>query len=92
LYENTDDAKSVARVIDLYKTDKGITTKKTSSSDKDAASSVKNKRSAAPNADDRSTWLKESEVFKMSIKEYEKRADEIKDAQRSGKFIYDMSK
>ncbi len=26
LYENTDDAKSVARVIDLYKTDKGITT------------------------------------------------------------------
>jgi hypothetical protein len=53
---------------------------------------VKNKRSAAPNADDRSTWLKESEVFKMSIKEYEKRADEIKDAQRSGKFIYDMSK
>jgi len=92
LYENTDDAKSVARVIDLYKTDKGITTKKTSSSDKDAASSVKSKRAAAPDPDDRSKWLKESEVFKMSIKEYEKRADEIKDAQRSGKFIYDMSK
>jgi hypothetical protein len=28
----------------------------------------------------------------MSIKEYEKRMDEIKEAQRSGKFIYDMSK
>ena len=92
LYENTDDAKSVARVIDLYKTDKGITTKKTSTSDKDAASSVKSKRTAAPDPDDRSKWLRESEVFKMSIKEYEKRADEIKDAQRSGKFIYDMSK
>jgi hypothetical protein len=92
LYENTDDAKSVARVIDLYKTDKGITTKKTSSSDKDAASSVKSKRTTAPDPDDRSRWLKESEVFNMSIKEYEKRADEIKDAQRSGKFIYDMSK
>jgi hypothetical protein len=28
----------------------------------------------------------------MSIKEYEKRMDEIFDAQRSGKFIYDVSK
>jgi hypothetical protein len=28
----------------------------------------------------------------MSIKEYEKRAEEIMEAQRSGKFIYDMSK
>jgi hypothetical protein len=28
----------------------------------------------------------------MSIKEYEKRMDEIMDAQRKGKFIYDMSK
>jgi hypothetical protein len=28
----------------------------------------------------------------MSIKEYEKRADEIMDAQRNGNFIYDMSR
>ena len=92
LYENTDDAKSVARVIDLYKTDKGITTKKTSSSDKEAASSVKSKRAAAPDPKDSSQWLKESDVAKMSIKEYEKRAEEIMEAQRSGKFIYDMKR
>ena len=92
LYENTDDAKSVARVIDLYKTDKGITTKKASSSDKDAASSVKSKRTAAPDPKDSSQWLKESDVAKMSIKEYEKRAEEIMEAQRSGKFIYDMKR
>ena len=92
LYENTDDAKSVARVIDLYKTDKGITTKKTSSSDKDAASSVKSKRTATPDPKDSSQWLKESDVAKMSIKEYEKRAEEIMEAQRSGKFIYDMKR
>jgi len=92
LYENTDDAKSVARVIDLYKTDKGITTKKTSSSDKGAASSVKSKRTATPDTNDSSQWLKESDVAKMSIKEYEKRAEEIMDAQRSGKFIYDMKR
>jgi len=92
LYENTDDARSVARVIDLYKTDKGITAKKNNDADKGAASSVKSKRSATPQADDRSTWLRESEVDKMSIKEYEKRADEIREAQVSGKFIYDITR
>ena len=92
LYENMDDAKSVARVIDLYKADKGITTKKASAPDKGAASSVKSKRSAAPEADDASTYLRESQVAKMSIKEYEKRQEEIMDAQRKGKFIYDLSK
>jgi len=92
LYENMDDVKSVARVIDLYKSDKGITTKKASSSDKGAASSVKTKRTAAPEADDASTYLRESQVAKMPIKEYEQRQQEILDAQRKGKFIYDMTK
>jgi hypothetical protein len=92
LYENTDDAKSVARVIDLYKADKGITTKKSNVADKEAASSIKSKRSAPPEADDSSTYIRESQVAKMSIKEYEKRQEEILNAQRSGKFIYDVTK
>ena len=90
LYENQDDAKSVARVIDLYKTDKGI--KKSSGSDKYAASSVKAKRSVAPEADERAGYFTESQVAKMSIKEYEKNMEAIIDAQRKGKFIYDLSK
>ena len=92
LYENSEDAKSVARVIDLYKSDQGIKTKKASSSDKGAASSVKAKGRTAPDTDDSSKYISESQVAKMSMKEYEKRMDEIFDAQRSGKFIYDMSK
>ena len=94
LYENTDDARSVARVIDLYKVDAGITTAntKSSTSDKGAASSVRTKRTVTPNADDSSNYLSESKVAKMSIKEYEKRSEEIFEAQRQGKFIYDMSK
>ena len=92
LYENAEDAKSVARVIDLYKADKGITAKKTSEPDKGAASSVKTKRTATPDPNDSSRYLRESQVAKMSIKEYEQRAEEIMNAQRSGKFIYDMSK
>ena len=93
LYENVDDAKSVARVIDLYKVDKGITkVKKSNSSDKAAASSVKTKSAAAPEPDEASKYVKESEVEAMSIKEYEKRQEEILDAQRNGRFIYDVSR
>ena len=93
LYENVDDAKSVARVIDLYKIDKGITNKKKASpSEKAAASSVKTKSAAAPEPDEAANMVRESEVAAMSIKEYEKRQEEILDAQRNGRFIYDMSR
>jgi hypothetical protein len=92
LYENVDDAKSVSRVIDLYKADKGITTKKKPTEDKGAASSVTTKRTTIPSDNEESKYIRESQVANMSIKEYEKRQDEIMDAQRSGKFIYDMSR
>jgi len=92
LYENVDDAKSVSRVIDLYKADKGITTKKKPTEDKGAASSVTTKRTTIPSDNEESKYIRESQVANMSIKEYEKRQEEIMDAQRSGKFIYDMSR
>ena len=92
LYENVDDAKSVSRVLDLYKIDKGINTKKKNTAEKAAASSVKTKGTAAPEADEAAGYVRESEVAAMSIKEYEKRQEEILDAQRNGRFIYDMSR
>ena len=91
LYENDTDAKSAARAIDLYKADKGLTEKK-SKSDKSAAKSVDTRKSRSkPQEDEATTYLKESEVQRMSPKEYEKRSDEIMEAIRSGKFIYDVS-
>lgn len=92
LYENVDDIKSVARVLDLYKADKGIKTpKRNMQEDKSAASSVKAKR-AAVDPNDASSYLSETQVQNMSIKEYEKRMDEIMEAQRTGKFIYDITR
>jgi len=92
LYENDNDARSAARAIDLYKADRGIGKKSKSKNDKGAAEAVapKDKRSK-PQTDEASTYLKESDVDKMSAHEYEKHADEIMDAIRSGKFIYDLS-
>jgi hypothetical protein len=91
LYENDADARSAARAIDLYKADKGITTKKSVSS-KDAARSVgtRNERSK-PQSDAMGNVIKESEVQKMSPQEYERNADNIMEAIRTGNFIYDLS-
>ena len=88
LYENDNDARSAARAIDLYKADKSITTKRPS---KDAAQAVNAKSSRSGPTDESKAYLKESEVQKMSGQEYEKRSDEIMEAIRSGKFIYDVS-
>ena len=92
LYENTDDARSVARVIDLYKQDKGIAKLKVKNDDKAAASSISTRRSATPEPDQSSNYLTESAVNKMSSKEYDKRQEEILEAMRTGKFIYDISR
>ena len=92
LYENDNDARSAARAIDLYKADMGIAANKKSKSGKDAAKSVTTKNTRnKPQEDESSTYLRESQVDKMSTHEYEKHADEIMEAIRSGKFIYDLS-
>ena len=91
LYENETDAKSAARAIDLYKIDTGIDTKQSKNTSKDAAKSVMTKTTkASPNTASEGMF-KESDVNKMSAQEYEKNADIIMEAIRSGKFIYDMS-
>ena len=89
LYENDNDAKSAARAIDLYKADKNITNQKPS---KDAAKAVNTKgQRSEPQSNDSKNFIKESDVQAMSAEEYEKKADTIMEAIRSGKFIYDLS-
>jgi hypothetical protein len=91
LYENDNDARSAARAIDLYKADRGMSNKK-SSLGKDAAKSVDTRNSRSkPQENEASTYLRESQVQKMSPQEYEKMSDEIMEAIRTGKFIYDIS-
>ncbi len=91
LYENSSDARSAARAIDLYKVDKDIKPKK-KSNEKDAAKAVDTRsEKSKPTTNETASYLKESQVEKMSAQEYEKRSDEIMEAIRSGKFIYDLS-
>ena len=91
LYENDSDARAAARAIDLYKADKGIRTKKSSGS-KDAAKAVsKTNTRSEPSGEQQAGAIKESAVQKMSAQQYEKNAEAIMEAIRTGKFIYDVS-
>ncbi len=91
LYENTDDAASVIRVIDLYKVDNGLTRSDTKNKRKAAASLVDRGSKTKVDPSEMSDKIKESEIAKMSDAEYAKHADKITEAHRSGKIIYDLS-
>jgi len=92
LYENDNDARSAARAIDLYKSDKGIGKETKAKSDKGAAMEVGTKTTKTKvDATDSGKKILESSVQKMSAQQYEKQADTIMEAIRSGNFVYDVS-
>jgi len=91
LYENSDDPASVVRVIDLYKVDKGLTKTAKKAKAKDAASTVTKRSKTEIDVEDANDVIRESEVAKMSDKEFEANSDDINKAIRSGKFVYDVS-
>lgn len=94
LYENDEDAQVVIDAVDLYKMKKQINTKESAPKEfdrKGAATAVKT-NSPAPKtaADDDAVWS-ESKVEKLSDREFEKHEEEIMEAMRTGKFVYDIS-
>ena len=91
LYENSDDAASVIRVIDLYKVDNGMTKSDYAAKRKAAAGTVKKASKAKIDAEEAAGSFTESQIAKMSAQEYEKQEEAITNAIRSGKFIYDLS-
>ena len=75
----------------LHHEQQGISKKKASNT-KDAAFATNTKGSRSkPQSNDESSYLRESQVQKMSAAEYEKRSEEVMEAIRSGKFVYDLS-
>ena len=91
LYENMDDPASVIRVIDLYKIDNGMTVAAKKKSKKAAASTVAKGTRTSVDAEGAQGQIKESDVARMSNKEFEEMQDKINEAIRNGKFVYDMS-
>ena len=92
LYENSEDARSAARAIDLYKGDRNIGTKEKNNSSKEAAKAVSTKsQKTTPDTESKNSKIRESQVQEMTAEEYDKNSDMIMEAIRAGNFIYDVS-
>ena len=91
LFENADDPKSVIRVIDMYKMDTGQTQVHRKKAEEDAASDTRTKGRTSVDVKSEKGTIKESDVQKMSDAQYATKEEEIMEAMRSGKFIYDIS-
>ena len=91
LYENMDDPASVIRVIDLYKIDNGETVQAKRAKTKDAAKSIGKGSRTRLDPTESGSNIKESDVERMSTKEFEEREEEISKAMRDGKFVYDLT-
>ena len=75
----------------LYKIDKGLTKEAKKANTKAAASIVSKTSKTKVDADEAGGQIRESDVAKMSSKDFETNVDEINKAMRTGKFIYDIS-
>lgn len=92
MYENEDDAQAVIEVLDLYKVKNGLDAKGMKQKAKEAATAIMPKRGRVDvDVDGSGPKIRESDVNKMSMKQYEAKADEIMEAIRTGNFIYDIS-
>jgi len=92
LYKNENDAIAAARAIDLFKADMGIIAEKRSDAElqRDAAKAVKKSTKNAPSGEPNGKWS-ESRVSSLNPHEYEKYEEEIFEAMRNDKFVYDMT-
>lgn len=91
LYENEEDARSVVRVIDLYKVDKGLNPAAKKASAKEAASSVTTKNKSSVDLEGGTDTIRESEVAKMNMDTFAKMEKRIQAAMQAGTFVYDMT-
>lgn len=91
LYENFDDPESVIRVIDLYKVDKGESPSDYKRRAKQAVKAVSKGQRTAVDAQGKSGTFRESQVNKMSAREFEENVEAIDAAIKNGKFIYDIT-
>lgn len=90
LYENDTDARAAARAIDLYKADTKKRKPSSAADNRSAAQSVGRAPSNAPSGNGNKKF-RESEVAKMSTREYEANEAAIMEAIKTGSFEYDLT-
>lgn len=88
IYKNNTDARWAARVVDLYKADKGLNQKKTKFSSAAEAVTRTPAREVKTNATDGKRVWKASQIAKMKAHEFEKLESELDSARAEGRIDY----
>ena len=86
LYDNTDNPNAAARAIDLYKYDRGLSTKKVNYDAKKEAAKVVSKTKPSETPSEKKTW-KWAEIQKMKPEVYSKFEEEIDKAHKEGRIV-----
>ena len=90
LYRNETDAEAAIEAVDIFKSDLAAKTPKKDNSAREAATSVRRTSPSAPVESGKRTFS-ESEIDKMDSRTYERLEDEIDQARREGRFVYDIT-
>lgn len=93
-FKENSGVKAASRVLDLYKFESGLSTKKSkenTQSNKDAARKVSVSMNEDPRRETNDPVFSESQVARMTDREFEKYQEKILESQRKGTFIYDIS-
>jgi hypothetical protein len=91
LYVNETDGAAAVEAINIYKQDRGITKRAKVTTSDDDARSVTHSRTATPKETSGKRQFLESEIEKMKPWEFDKLEDEIEQARREGRIVYDIS-
>ncbi len=89
LWENDTDAHAAIRAINIYKAEK--TRKPARKTEEDIASGTRRATSSAPTEGDGKRRYKESEIEKMSNRDWDALEADIDAARREGRIIYDLT-
>lgn len=91
LYKNETDGAAAIEAINIYKQDRGLTKTKKKVTNDDDARSVTTSRTASPKETSGKQKFLESEIEKMKPWEFDQFEDEIEQARREGRIVYDIS-
>lgn len=91
LYKNETDAESAIEAVDVYKQDVAASKSKPNTQAREAATSVRKTASGVPTDTSGKRTFSETQIDKMSAREYDRFEDEIDEARREGRFVYDIT-
>lgn len=91
LYKNDTDAEAAIEAVDTYKSDLAASKPKKDTVAREAATSVRRTAASSPTDNSGKRSWSETDIDNMSSRDFEKYEQDIDDAKREGRFVYDIT-